>query len=226
MSHNQLPLSFGMRQNYFSEDFVRSPNNEKALDAVMSWPHWPSYGLSIYGDEKVGKTHLSYIFLRHSKGLFVTMENIRDVIGFEKFIYPDKAYILDNAEDMASCCPKELFHFCNIIKERNAYLLILSNKPPVNWGIKLKDLESRLSVFPSIKVNQPDDDLFEALLVKKVSEMQIDLDPAVGQYILNHSERSAGFLVELLEKINHASFVQQRKITIPLVKSVLNIEKS
>ena len=114
-----------------------------------------------------------------------------------------------------------IFHLCNLLKERRSTILITAEESPSLWGLKLPDLESRLSSFPAIRVEAPDDDLLAAILVKKVSEMQIELDEAVKQYILTHTERSAFSLIQLLERLDEASLIQQRKITIPLVKMVM-----
>lgn len=221
MQNSQLPLNFIVRQDYRSEDFLQSKSNEMAFRALESWPNWTTYGLILCGENKVGKTHLAHIFCRKAKGLFLQKENLKNLDQFERFIQRGKPYILDEPGLLKEGDEQNLFHLCNLIKERGAFLLIIAEKSPSYWDVHLKDLESRLSVFPTIQIQKPEEELLEAILVKKVSELQIDLDASVSHYILTHTERSAGFLVTLLDKLNNESLIHQRKITVPFVKKFL-----
>ena len=221
MPQKQLLLDFIACKTYHSADFVVCESNQKAYSAISSWPAWPTYGLVIYGESKVGKTHLSHIFMRHAKGMFIQDEHLNDLEHFSRRITKGKAFIVDDAERLVKEHQTELFHFCNIVKERGSYVLFASSKPTSAWDISLKDLSSRLSVFPQIKIESAEDDLLEAILVKKLSEMQIEIDPAVKRYILTHSERSPADLLSFIEHINRMAWHRQKKVTIPLVKDVL-----
>lgn len=218
----QLPLRFEIHQNYGEEDFLKSKCNALALAAVASWPKWPSYGMAIFGSPKVGKTHLAHIFQKKSQGIFLQKETLKSFDQFEKLISFGKGYILEDVYPWAQTQPHSLFHLCNLIKERHSTLLLTAEQSPAVWEIPLADLKSRISFFPAIRVDQPDDDLLEAILVKKISERQIELDPSVQRYILTHIERSASFLIEFLERLDAHSYVSQRKITIPLVRELLS----
>jgi DnaA regulatory inactivator Hda len=217
----QLPLRFAVEQNYFPDDFLKSESNALALAAIEAWPNWPSYGLVIFGAAKVGKTHLAHIFEYKSKAVFLMKEKLESLEQFDPLIREGAAYILEDVCPWLQTYEHSLFHLCNLIKERGASLLITAELSPSLWQVSLADLKSRLSLFPAVRVDQPDDELLEAILIKKVSEMQIDLDLAVRRYILTHTERSASFLVEFLERLDARSLAFQRKITIPLVREVL-----
>lgn len=225
MANRQLPLDFNVVKTYFSKDFVVSQSNKEAYDTVMNWPKWPVHGLILYGDDKVGKTHLSHIFRHRAKAVFLQEENLQNLDQFSRFIYKGSAFILDDAPRFIDQYQTQLFHFCNILKEKEGYALWTANSPSRRWGIQLRDLSSRLSVFPAIKIFQPEDALLEAILVKKTSELQIDIDQAVFSFILTHTERSAAFLISFLERINRVSLVQKRKVTIPLVKEVMRLHE-
>ncbi|OFW69067.1 MAG: hypothetical protein A2977_02755 [Alphaproteobacteria bacterium RIFCSPLOWO2_01_FULL_45_8] len=216
----QLPLRFDVKQNYFPEDFLKSESNALALSALEAWPHWLVYGLLIFGAHKVGKTHLAHVFQSTSRALFLHPKDLKSLDDFDPLILPGRAYIVDDASS-PDISEQSLFHLCNLIKERKGTLLLTAEQPPALWPLQLADLRSRLALFPALRIERPDDDLLEAILVKKISEMQIDLDPAVRKYILRHIERSSGFLVRFLEELDTQSLRAQRAITIPFVKRVL-----
>jgi chromosomal replication initiation ATPase DnaA len=217
----QLPFHFEVTPTYLEEDFLKSSTNALAYEAIQAWPNWTSYGSVLFGPPKTGKTHLAHIFQKKSKGLFLEKDNLKDLDAFEPSILSGKGYILENVDSWAASFEPSLFHLCNLVKERKAFLLLTAETPPPLWKIQLADLHSRLSLFPAFRLSSAEEELLEAILIKKTSEMQVDLDAAVQRYILTHLDRSADSLIKLLEEVNHASLRLQRKITIPLVKEVL-----
>lgn len=221
MNGLQLPFPFEVQSTYLEEDFLKSNTNALAYDAIQSWPNWTSYGLILFGPSKTGKTHLAHIFQKKSKGLFLEKESLKDLDRFESSIVAGKGYILEDIDSWAQSCESSLFHLCNLIKERHAFLLLTAETSPPLWKVQLPDLRSRLSLFPAFRLNPADEELLEAILIKKTSEMQIELDASVRRYILTHLERSADSLIKFLEEVNQVSFTLQRKITIPLVKEVI-----
>ena len=50
----------------------------------------------------------------------------------------------------------------------------------------------------------------------------MELTDAVAEFILLRSERRLSALMEILDKLDRRSLQEQRRITIPLVKSTMN----
>lgn len=221
--HRQMSLAFASIKTYNSKDFVVGNSNREAYAYVQKWPNWIAKGLVVYGDAKVGKTHLAHVFRRVSHAVFLQEENLEHLDQFSRFMHSNSVYIIDNVHKLLEMYETQLFHFCNLLKEHDAYSLWIGEMHSSRWEIQLKDLSSRLSQFPQIAITQPEDALLEALMIKKISEMQVQVEETVQRYILTHTERSAAYLIRFLERINRISFTQQRKITIPLVKRVMNI---
>lgn len=222
MDSLQLPFHFDIEQTYLEEDFLRNHTNSLAWEAIGSWPNWTSYGIILFGLPKTGKTHLSHIFHKRSQGIFLEKEMLKELDQFETLIFPGKGYIVEDVHSWIVNFENSFFHLCNLVKERKAFLLMTAETSPQAWGIRLADLKSRLSLFPIFRLDSADDELLEAILIKKVSEMQIELEASVRRYILTHSERSADSLIKFLEDLNQTSLTFQRKITIPLVKEVMS----
>ena len=51
----------------------------------------------------------------------------------------------------------------------------------------------------------------------------LELSKSVGHYILNRCARNMHDLQTVLDRLDHASLVAQRKLTIPFVKDVLGV---
>ena len=50
----------------------------------------------------------------------------------------------------------------------------------------------------------------------------MELPDEVARYLLNHQDRDIRALVVMLDKLDKATLVHQRKLTIPFVKDILN----
>ena len=65
-----------------------------------------------------------------------------------------------------------------------------------------------------------DEDKLAALQLR-ARQRGFDLPVAVGEFILLRAERELSALMQILEELDRSSLQQQRKLTIPLVKSTL-----
>lgn len=117
-----------------------------------------------------------------------------------------------------------LFHLYNKIKDMEKSLLIISgNQPPINSGINLPDLRSRLGWGLVIQLNELSDDQKIKTLKLHASKRGFDLPDTVGQFLLNRCSRNMHDLHQLLNRLDDASLAAHRKITIPFVKDTLKI---
>lgn len=117
-----------------------------------------------------------------------------------------------------------LFHLYNKIKDMDHGLLIISgNQPPNSLPIKLADLRSRLSWGLVIQLLELNDEDKINTLKWHALRRGFDLPSSVGQFLLNRCSRNMHDLHQLLNRLDDASLVAQRKITIPFVKDILNI---
>ncbi len=115
-----------------------------------------------------------------------------------------------------------MFHFYNLVKEKNADLLLCSLQPPTQWKVTLPDLRSRLATVLSIAVNPPDEEALKAVLFKLCSEYGMTLSVDVAAYILRRVERSFDHIRSLAAMLNHRTLSQHRQLTLGLVREVLN----
>jgi chromosomal replication initiation ATPase DnaA len=72
-----------------------------------------------------------------------------------------------------------------------------------------------------VEILEPDDDLLRRVLVKLFADRQIDIDPAVVEFLAVRMERSVAAAQALVDRLDRASLSAGRRITRPLAAAVL-----
>jgi chromosomal replication initiation ATPase DnaA len=207
----QLCLDFPIKTKYFTEDFFISQANKKALEMLQQWPHWGNgfYSKIVIGS---GKTHLSYIWQNLSGAKRLSKNDLHD------FYFDNKALILENIETIDQ---ESLLHLINVAQESQQYLLLNSSISPANLKLTLPDLRSRILSIPSVAIDSPDSDLLKAVLLKHLSDRNLQINAVAVDYIIPRIDRSFTKLIGLVNKLESFSKISKRSITIPLIKEAL-----
>ncbi len=220
----QLILPFSSQALYTVEDFIQSPSNYKAFQAVSHPAQWPQYGLIVWGAAKSGKTHLAHIF-HHSTGAeFIPLERLNNFPDHD-WVKENSYYILDYPCNDYRAYETKLFHFLNLLSQKQSKVLITADLAVAQWPLQLPDLKSRLSLMLSVPLEAPDDILLESILLKHAADLQITLSPHVISYLITHTDRCINQLLSLLHQLNALALEQGRKITVPLVKQLYELQK-
>lgn len=132
--------------------------------------------------------------------------------------------------DDINCVAKQLsweeglFHLYNRLRDNNqSRLLIAGHRPPNQLELDLKDLCSRLSWGLVIQLHELNDQDKILTLQNQANKRGLELTASVGQFLLNRCARNMHDLYAILDKLDAASWITQRKITIPFVKSILQM---
>lgn len=116
-----------------------------------------------------------------------------------------------------------IFHLFNRLRSSQRHLLIGANNPPNEIGINLPDLLSRLNWGVIFRVNALTDADKVLALRLRAEHRGIKLPEEVASFLLRHYSRSTMALFSALDTLDTASLAEQRKLTIPFVKYVLQI---
>ena len=214
---NQLLLDFDHKIEFNEHDYYVSKSNYFAFNLIQNWTKWEKKILNISGDTFSGKTHLAKIFQNKSKALYLSHEDVNEEI-FKK-IKLNECIIIDDFEKIKN--ENLLYTLFNLIYHDNKYLLILSNKSISDIDYSLDDLNSRAKNCIFAKIENPDDDLIFAIIVKSFSDRQIKLEKKFLEYIIKRIERSYGKIYEFIYKVDELSLKKKKPVNLKTIKEIL-----
>tara|TARA_B100001057_G_scaffold399396_1_gene410271 strand:+ start:332 stop:994 length:663 start_codon:yes stop_codon:yes gene_type:complete len=214
---NQLILEFDFEQNFKNLDFYVSKSNSQVFNFIKDWAKHNEKFLNIVGDEFSGKSHIINIFLEKNKALKIETKNLND-----DFLKRIKFYDNLILEDLTSKVDEKLLYsLINIVDSENKKLIITSRIPIVNINFNLEDLKSRSKNFFLTKIENPDDDLLFALILKNLSDRQISIDKKLIDYIIKRIDRSYSKISNFIYKIDQISLKKKRAIDFKIIKEAL-----
>ena len=214
---NQLLLDFDHKIEFNEHDYYVSKSNYFAFNLIQNWTKWEKKILNIYGDTFSGKTHLAKIFQNKSKALYLTNNDVNEEI-FKK-IKLSECIVIDDFEKIKN--ENLLYSLFNLIYQDNKYLLILSNRAISDIDYSLDDLNSRSKNCIFAQIENPDDDLIFAIIVKSFSDRQIKLEKKFLEYIIKRIERSYGKIYEFIYKVDELSLKKKKPVNLKTIKEIL-----
>ena len=214
---NQLLLDFDHNIEFNEHDYYVSRSNYLAFNLIQNWPKWERKILNISGDTFSGKTHLAKIFQNKSKALYLTNNDVNEEI-FKK-IKLSECIVIDDFEKIKN--ENLLYSLFNLIYQDNKYLLIFSNSTINKINYNLEDLNSRAKNCIFAQIENPDDDLIFAIIVKSFSDRQIKLEKKLLEYIIKRIERSYGKIYEFIYKVDELSLKKKKPINLKTIREIL-----
>ena len=214
---NQLLLDFNYDQNFKDDDFYVGKSNYYAFELINKWPKWEKNFLNISGKRFSGKTHLANMFLRKFNGIridskILNNEKLKTIKSHQNIVLEDLS--LDIDENI-------IYTLFNLIDQDNKFLVITSSNPITEIDFKLKDLRSRTKNCLIAKIENPDDELMFALILKNLSDRQITLDKKLIDFIIKRVERSYGKIFEFIYKIDKISLKKKKSIDFKIINEAL-----
>ena len=192
---NQIALPFAWPVADRDEDFLLSDANRNAFEHLTRWSLWPVMATLVTGPRKSGRSLLGRIFVRKTGGrLFYDAE--------------------DHDEE-------DLFHAWNDAQATRKPLLIVADRPPPAWTVRLPDLRSRLAATPQIEIGAPDDALLGQLVLKLLGDRGIAAPPELADYLVPRIERSYVSVIMIVDILDRVMLSHHRRMTIPLAKRAL-----
>ena len=203
---NQLILKFDYEQNFKYDDYYVSNSNKYPFDIITSWPKWEKKFINLIGEKFSGKTHLINVFLKKFNGIKINA-NLLD----NNFLNKIKIYENVVVEDLHSKIDEKLFFtLMNIVDQDNKYLIVTSEKPIDNIRFRLDDLNSRAKNFLLTYIENPEDDLIYAIILKNLSDRQIVIEKKLIEYIIKRVERSYSKIFDFIYKIDQLSLKKKK----------------
>ena len=228
----QLPLDLQVRTTSQHGDFIISDCNQIATKWVDRWLEQHQSGqqqrfraLNIAGPAASGKSHLAAVWQSASGA--VILHRLGD--GHGKGLDDhgnDRHFILDevgsDSPDHIGFSEEGLFHLFNHVKHVDGSLMILSPSPVARMNWQLPDLSSRLRTVNLGQIEEPDDQLLQALLQRNFAERQLVAPDNVVRYLVARMERSFAAARDIVARMDRASLANKSEISLSLARSIVD----
>ena len=100
-------------------------------------------------------------------------------------------------------------------------MIVTSEVSIVKLNFKLSDLQSRSKNFTLTNIENPDDNLMFALILKNLSDRQISIDKKLIDYIIKRIDRSYSNISDFIYKIDQLSLKKKKSIDFKIIKEAL-----
>ena len=214
---NQQIFNFENNKSLNANDFFVSRSNYYAYELINSWPKWEKKIVNICGEKYSGKSHLSNIFIQKFKGRIIYANTVNNETLNSLKTYEN--IVLENFSKSVN--ENLIYSLFNLMDQDNKYLVINSQIPINEIDFKLDDLKSRLKNCLVAKIQNPDDEMIYALIVKNFADRQISLDKKLIDFIIKRIDRSYGKIFEFIYKIDEISLKKKKSINLNIIKQTL-----
>lgn len=183
------------------------------------------------GAEGTGKSHLLQAACNaaDAEGLRAMYLPLQQVID-----YPPQA-VLDGVQDCDVIClddvdsisghrqwQEALFHLYNQRFAAEKPLYLAAGYPARLLQLELADLQSRFAACLSFQLPAMNDEEKTTMLQWLGQARGIQINDACANYMIQRAGRSISDIITVLEKLDQASLVAKRKITVPFIKTLLD----
>jgi DnaA family protein len=227
----QLPLAWPAPASHRFEHFDRTGNEQALahLQALVDAPDGPPVLLA--GGAGVGKTHLlvasatqarehgrSAAYLALSRWSDFDADALAALAGHDLLA-------IDEIERVAGQRTAEvaLFDLYNRAHDSGATVLLAARDVPARLPVVLPDLASRLRAATVLTVQPLPEPERRRLLQRRAQARGFELDEAVLDFLFRRYRRDLPALLALVERLDRESLARQRRVTLPLVRAVLDL---
>ena len=228
---SQLALPLQLQDHAVFESFWPAGNDTLVAYLTELSEKGSSPGCWIWGAAATGKTHL--------------LQAVCDRSGDRSVYLPLKLFVeagpevLDGLENRQFIClddmdavagspewERSLFELCNQAQDTGGIIVISARATARECGFTLKDLESRFTRLPPFHIQPLADAERVKALQLRAKLRGLDLPQETANYLLTRRKRDMASLYALLDKLDLEALKAQRRLTIPFVKSVLEVNNT
>lgn len=230
-SNVQLVLGLGPQQDCRFDNFYVGRNQALLFFLKQFIFSKTDHFVYIAGMAGVGKSHLlqACCHAASEAGLQTMYLPLEDLVNYDPAV-------LENLEEHALLCLDDIqvlqayphwqeavFHLYNRVKQKEHQLIVAGDRPVRDLPLSLPDLLSRLAWGPAYQLFDLEDEEKLQCLAERARLSGLSFPDEVGRYLLTRYSRDINRLCAALEKLDTASLVEKKRLTIPFVKRILEI---
>jgi len=231
MNNPQLTLSLALRDSARFEYYFGGQNSELVSALQQAAAGTGESFIYLAGADGMGKTHLLQAACRRAadagrSSTFLPLEARAELAPA----------VLDELEQMDLLCLDDIhaiggdaawergvFDLFNRVREAGTTLLVAGRHRPDRAGFALADLASRLAWGVTYVLKPLEDADVLAALSCRARGRGLELPAETARFLMTRLPRDLPSAFDLLDRLDAASMVEQRRLTVPFVKAVLGI---
>lgn len=218
----QLNFDWPTRVALDPDDFFVSDANVQAYAMLKAPESWPEGKLALIGPQASGKSHLARVFRHFFDAVILNASDIKADQG----PMDASAVVIEDIENLRTDAEESLFHLHNHMRQKRAPLLFTSCVAPSRWSIALPDLASRLHAASVVTIDDPDDRLLSAVLMKQFQDRQLSPKPQLIEFLSARIERSFAAAAAIVEALDTEALATGKPLTTALARTLLDKESS
>lgn len=223
LKHPQLLLDLRPEQASSFDNFVIGKNAELvARIKALSDPEVFDQ-IYVWGPPGSGRSHLLRATLAAAQARQRPASLIEAAqLGEHLAATPNSLVILDDIETLSEVAQVTLFRTFNAARLIGLALLLSGPQPPLRLQATLReDLRTRIGSALIYEV-QPLSEAEKAAALRQHGQARgMRLDDSLIDYLLRHGRRDLPTLLAVLDALDRASLEQQRPVTLPLLREIL-----
>lgn len=225
----QIPLPFGHFDRFNFDQYVPGPNQQavSSLQGLLAGAD-PRF-IYLWGGRGTGKSHLlqatcARATLEKSKVAYLPMgesglwqpELLQGLEYLDCVCLDDLQHIAGNAD-----WERAVFNLYNRLAECGNALVISASYSPAGIPVVLADLKSRLAAGLTCHLQYPDEDERLRAVRLRAHARGFELSDEVLDYLSRRVARDMHSLFSWLDRLDEATLVSKKKLTLPFLRSIL-----
>lgn len=228
-SFEQLPLAVQLRDDATFENFYAGDNALLLTELRRQLSGGEPY-IYLYGNAGSGRSHLLQAACHQAQqqslqSAYLPLQELHDFAPDDLFegLEDLDLVCLDDLQQVAGHAAWEqaLFHLFNRLQQSGTPLLISADCSVRQLPLTLADLRSRLSWGSLFQIADLSEQQQLAVITLRAGNRGLQLSDDVLQFIYHRSARDLPSLLHVVAELDRASLREQRRLTIPFVKSVM-----
>lgn len=227
----QLPLPISPdSQATFCNTYISKANRELVTTLHAFGCVQVESFIFLWGSNGSGITHLLEATQNKLHSLSIQYLPLRQLKDFPPEL------ILEGIDDLDLICiddfqeicgekkwEQSLFNLFNQVRDSNNRLLVGSHLSPRQLPLVLPDLKSRMQWGTVFQLQSFSEEEKIGLLKFKASKLAMALPDDVIYFLIQRVGRSIADLLMVMDRLDKASLIEQRRLTIPFVKKILKL---
>jgi len=196
---DQIALPLDWPQNNGESRFIVSDANREAFEHFRRWTMWPVRATILTGPRRSGRSLLARTFAERVGGRLIDQADRHD--------------------------EEALFHAWNAAQDSGLPLVMVADEVPPLWIPALPDLRTRLAVTPVAEINQPDDQLFEALIQLMFADRGLHISQEALRFMTERLNREYWTAERAVEEVDRFAIAERARVTVPTIRRALSQAK-